>query len=114
MIRYPIEISFTLSYYLSLLIHTYSGVGGWSNFGRSHSKMYVTEAFVPFNLCPCLGILFHVFTPNRNPSYLNFAMAWSSNPFEFYRGLEFQPIRILLWLGVPIRTHLLTEGPIHP
>ncbi len=50
------------------------------------------KALVPFILCLCLGVLFDVFTLNRNLSYLNFAVAWSSNPFELCCGLEFQPI----------------------
>jgi hypothetical protein len=44
-------------------------------------------------------------------------VAWSSNPFEFCCGLEFQPIRILLWLGVPTHSNFAvawSSNPLEP
>ncbi len=41
---------------------------------------------------------------------LNMLLAWSSNTFEFCHGLEFQPIWVSPWLGVPAHLSFVVTG----
>ncbi len=58
---------------------------------------------MPF-ICPCLAVWFQsiwILMWLGVPSYLIFAMAWSSELFEFCHGFGFRAIWFLPWLGVP-------------